>query len=186
MRTGLARNVNPWPLNPMGHDASDAKFRMQWTFPIVVSPHEPNTLYVGSNVLFKTTDQGESYTTISPDLTRNDPRTLGPSGGPITKDQTGVETYGTIFAVEESPITRGLIWAGTDDGLVQITRDAGKTWTNITPPILKEREWARISSIEPSKFNAGVAYVAANRFQMDDDQPYLFKTADYGKTWTAH
>ncbi len=184
MRTGLARNVNPWPLNPMGHDAADAKFRMQWTFPIVVSPHEPNTLYVGSNVLFKTTDQGESYTTISPDLTRNDPRTLGPSGGPITKDQTGVETYGTIFAVEESPITRGLIWAGTDDGLVQITRDAGKTWTNITPPLLKEREWARISSIEPSKFNAGVAYVAANRFQMDDDQPYLFRTADYGKTWT--
>ncbi|MEO7522324.1 MAG: glycosyl hydrolase, partial [Gemmatimonas sp.] len=184
MRTGLSRNVNPWPLNPMGHDAGDAKYRMQWTFPIVVSPHDPKTLYVGSSVLFKTLDEGESYTAISPDLTRNDPRTLGSSGGPLTKDQTGVETYGTVFVVSESPITRGVIWAGTDDGLVQLTRDGGKTWKNVTPPILKEREWARMSSIEASRFNPAVAYVAANRFQMDDDQPYLFRTNDYGATWT--
>ena len=184
MRTGLARNVNPWPLNPMGHDASDSKYRMQWTFPIVVSPHDPKTLYVGSSVLFRTTDEGESYVAISPDLTRNDPRTLGASGGPITKDQTGVETYGTVFAVAESPITRGVIWAGTDDGIVQLTRDGGRTWVNVTPPILKEREWARISSVEASRFNPAVAYVAANRFQMDDDAPYLFRTADYGRTWT--
>jgi len=184
MVTGLSRNVNPWPLNPMGHSAIDAKYRMQWTFPIVVSPHDPNTLYVGSSVLFKTTDEGESYTAISPDLSRNDPRTLGPSGGPITLDQTSVEYFGTVFAVAESPLVKGVIWAGTDDGLVQITRNGGRTWTNITPPLLKEHEWARISSIEASRFNAGTAYVAANRFQMDDQEPYLFRTTDYGVTWT--
>jgi len=184
MRTGLARNINPWPLNPMGHSAVDAKYRMQWTFPIVVSPHNPKLLYVGSSVLFKTTDEGESFTPISPDLSRNDPRTLGPSGGPITLDQTSVEYFGTVFAVAESPVTRGVIWAGTDDGLVHITRNGGTTWTNITPPTLKEREWARVSSIEASRFDPAVAYVAANRFQMDDQEPYLFRTADYGKTWT--
>ncbi len=184
MRTGLERNINPWPLNPMGHDAKDSKYRMQWTFPIVVSPHDPKTLYVGSSVLFKTVNEGDSYTVISPDLSRNDPRTLGPSGGPITKDQTSVEYYGTVFAIAESPVTKGVIWGGTDDGLVHLTRDGGRTWTNVTPPLLKEREWARISIIEASRFNPAVAYVAANRFQMDDNEPYLFKTADYGKTWT--
>ncbi len=184
LRNGLERNINPWPLNPMGHDAKDSKYRMQWTFPIVVSPHDPKTLYVGSSVLFKTINEGDSYQVISPDLSRNDPRTLGPSGGPITKDQTSVEYYGTVFAIAESPVTKGVIWGGTDDGLVQITRDAGKTWTNVTPPLLKEREWARISIIEASRFNPAVAYVAANRFQMDDNEPYLFKTADYGKSWT--
>ncbi len=184
MRTGLTRDVNPWPLNPMGHSAIDAKYRMQWTFPIVVSPHDPKVIYVGSSVVFKTTDEGESYTAISPDLTRNDPRTLGASGGPITRDQTSVEYYGTVFALAESPVTRGVLWTGSDDGLVQLSRDAGKTWKNVTPPLLKEREWARISIIEASRFNAGTAYVAANRFQMDDQQPYLFKTTDYGTTWT--
>lgn len=184
MRTGLARDVNPWPLNPMGHDAKDAKYRMQWTFPIVVSPHDPKTIYVGSSVVFKTTNEGESYTAISPDLTRNDPRTLGASGGPITKDQTGVETYGTVFAIAESPIAKGTIWAGTDDGLVHVSRNGGLTWTNVTPALLKERDWARISIIEASHYAAGTAYVAANRFQMDDQQPYLFKTTDFGKTWT--
>jgi len=184
MRTGMTRDVNPWPLNPMGHDAKDAKYRMQWTFPIVVSPHDPKTVYVGSSVLFKTTNEGDSYTAISPDLSRNDPRTLGPSGGPITKDQTSVEYYGTVFAIAESPVAKGTIWAGTDDGLVHVTRNGGATWTNVTPPLLKEREWARISIIEASHFNAGTAYVAANRFQMDDNQPYLFRTTDYGRTWT--
>lgn len=184
MRTGMTRDVNPWPLNPMGHDAKDAKYRMQWTFPIVVSPHDPRTLYVGSSVLFKTTNEGDSYTAISPDLSRNDPRTLGPSGGPITKDQTSVEYYGTVFAIAESPVLKGTIWAGTDDGLVHVTRNGGVSWTNVTPPLLKEREWARISIIEASRFNAGTAYVAANRFQMDDNEPYLFKTTDFGKTWT--
>jgi len=184
LRNGLERNINPWPLNPMGHDAKDSKFRMQWTFPIVISPHDPKTMYVGSSVLFRTTNEGDSYDVISPDLSRHDPRTLGPSGGPITKDQTSVEYYGTVFAIAESPITKGVIWGGTDDGLVQLTRDGGKTWNNVTPPLLKEREWARVSIIEASRFNPAVAYVAANRFQMDDNEPYLFKTADYGKTWT--
>jgi hypothetical protein len=157
---------------------------MQWTFPIAVSPHDAKTVYVGSNVLFKTTNEGDSYTAISPDLSRNDPRTLGPSGGPITKDQTGVETYGTVFAMSESPVMKGVIWAGTDDGTVHITRNGGTSWTNVTPALLKEREWARISIIDASHFNAGTAYVAANRFQMDDQEPYLFKTIDFGKTWS--
>ena len=184
LRNGLERNINPWPLNPMGHSAIDLTYRMQWTFPIIVSPHDARTIYVGSSVLFKTTDEGDSYTAISKDLSRNDPRTLGPSGGPITKDQTSVEYYGTVFAIAESPVTRGVIWGGTDDGLVNITRDGGKTWSNVTPPLLKEREWARISIIEASRYNAGTAYVAANRFQMDDNEPYLFKTTDFGATWT--
>lgn len=184
MRSGLTRDINPWPLNPMGHSAIDSKYRMQWTFPIAVSPHDTKTIYVGSNVLFKTTNEGDSYTAISPDLSRNDPRTLGPSGGPITKDQTGVETYGTVFAIAESPVLKGLIWAGTDDGAVHITRNGGVSWTNVTPPLLKEREWARVSIIDASPFNAGTAYVAANRFQMDDQEPYLFRTTDYGKSWT--
>ena len=168
----------------MGHSAIDSKYRMQWTFPIAVSPHDAKTIYVGSNVLFKTTNEGDSYTAISPDLSRNDPRTLGPSGGQITKDQTGVETYGTVFAMAESPVTKGVIWAGTDDGTVHVTRNGGVSWTNVTPALLKEREWARISIIEASHFNTGTAYVAANRFQMDDNQPYLFKTTDFGKTWS--
>ncbi len=184
LRNGLERNINPWPLNPMGHSAIDLTYRMQWTFPIIVSPHDPKTLYVGSSVLFKTTDEGDSYTAISKDLSRNDPRTLGPSGGPITKDQTSVEYYGTVFAIAESPVTKGVIWGGTDDGLVNITRDGGKSWANVTPKLLKEREWARVSIIEASRYNAGTAYVAANRFQMDDNEPYLFKTNDFGATWT--
>ena len=184
LRNGLERNINPWPLNPMGHSAIDLTYRMQWTFPIIVSPHDARTIYVGSSVLFKTTDEGESYTAISKDLSRNDPRTLGPSGGPITKDQTSVEYYGTVFAIAESPVMRGVIWGGTDDGLVNVTRDGGKTWSNVTPTLLKEREWARISIIEASRYNAGTAYVAANRFQMDDNDPYLFKTTDFGATWT--
>jgi hypothetical protein len=139
-------------------------------------------MYVGSSVVFKSTNEGQSYTAISPDLTRNDPRTLGASGGPITKDQTSVEYYATVFAIAESPVTRGVIWAGSDDGLVHVTRDAGKTWTKVTPPGIGE--WARVSIIEPSHHRAGTAYVASNRFQLDDNAPYLFKTNDYGRTWT--
>ena len=182
MRTGFERDVNPWPDNPMGHDAADAKYRFQWTFPIELSPHDPNTIYVGSNVLFRTTNEGQRYEPISGDLTRHDPRTLGASGGPITKDQTSVEYYGTIFAVAESPVQQGVIWTGSDDGVIHLSRDAGKSWTNVTPPSVGE--WARISSIEPSHTRAGTAYVASNRFQLDDMTPYLWKTTDYGVTWT--
>jgi photosystem II stability/assembly factor-like uncharacterized protein len=186
-RSGFERNINPWPLNPMGHSAVDAKYRMQWTFPIVISPHDPNTLYVGSSVVFRSTNEGESFTAISPDLTRNDPRTLGPSGGPITRDQTSVEYYGTVYTIAESPVERGVIWAGSDDGLVQVTRNGGQSWENVTPPELRApgpKEWARISIIEASPHGRGVAYVAAKRFQLNDFAPYLYKTSDYGKTWT--
>jgi photosystem II stability/assembly factor-like uncharacterized protein len=181
-RTGSSRDINPWPDNPMGHDAADAKFRFQWTYPIVLSPHNPNTLYVGSSVVFKSTNDGQSFAPISPDLTRHDPATLGPSGGPITKDQTSVEYYATVFTIAESPVTAGVIWAGSDDGLVHVTRNAGKTWTNVTPKGLPE--WSRISIIEPSHFSAGTAYVASNHYQMDDMRPYIYRTTDYGATWT--
>jgi photosystem II stability/assembly factor-like uncharacterized protein len=181
-KSGFQRDVNPWPLNPMGHSAVDSKYRMQWTFPIVISPHDPNTLYVGSSVVFKSTNEGENFVPISPDLTRNDPKTLGPSGGPITKDQTSVEYYATVFTIAESPVERGVIWTGSDDGVVAVTRNAGQTWERVTPPGLPE--WARVSIIEASAHAKGTAYFAANRFQLNDFAPYLYKTTDYGKTWT--
>jgi len=180
-RTGFERNVNPWPDNPMGHDAADAKYRFQWTFPIVISPHDPKTLYVGSSVVFRSRNDGQSFEAISPDLTRHDPMTLGPSGGPITKDQTSVEYYATVFTIAESPVAAGVIWAGSDDGLVHVTRDNGKTWKNVTPPGIPE--WSRISMIEASNFAPGTAYVASNHYQMDDLKPYIYRTTDYGATW---
>ncbi len=180
--TGMSVRIDPWPLNPMGHSARDSKYRFQWTYPIMNSPHDPHVLYVGSNVLFKSSDDGATWKIISPDLTRHDPATLGPSGGPITKDQTSIEYYGTIFAVQESPITPGLIWTGSDDGLIYLTRDGGKHWTNVTPRGLPK--WTRISIIDPSPHAPGTAWVAANRYQMDDYAPYLYRTTDYGKTWT--
>jgi photosystem II stability/assembly factor-like uncharacterized protein len=182
-KTGFERDVNPWPNNPMGHDAADAKYRFQWTYPIVISPHNPGRMYVGSSVIFQSDDEGQTFRPISPDLTRHDPRTLGASGGPITKDQTSVEYYATVFTIAESPRTAGVIWAGSDDGLVNVTRDGGKTWKNVTPAGLPE--WARISMIDASNFGAGTAYVAANRYQLDDMKPYLYKTNDYGATWTS-
>jgi photosystem II stability/assembly factor-like uncharacterized protein len=182
IKTQFERDVNPWPNNPMGHDAADAKYRFQWTFPIVISPHNPARMYVGSSVIFQTDDEGQTFKVISPDLTRHDPKTLGASGGPITKDQTSVEYYGTVFTIAESPRTAGVIWAGSDDGLVHVTRDGGKSWKNVTLAGLPE--WARISMIEPSNFTTGTAYVAANRYQLDDMRPYLYKTNDYGATWT--
>ena len=183
INTEFERDINPWPNNPMGHDAADARYRFQWTFPIVISPHNPSRMYVGSSVIFQTDNEGQTFKPISPDLTRNDPKTLGASGGPITKDQTSVEYFGTVFTIAESPRTAGVIWAGSDDGLVHITRDGGKTWKNVTPAGLPE--WARISMIEPSSFATGTAYFAANRYQLDDMRPYLYKTSDYGATWTA-
>ncbi|MBA3671078.1 MAG: glycosyl hydrolase [Gemmatimonadaceae bacterium] len=182
MRTGLSRNINPWPDNPMGHSALDLKYRFQWTFPIVLSSHSPNVLFATSNYVHRSTDDGASWQIISPDLTRNDPKTLGPSGGPITKDQTSVEYYGVIFAFAESPKQRGVLWTGSDDGLVHVSRDDGRTWKNVTP-----RDMAintRVSIIEPSHFAPGTAYVAANRYQLDDTRPYLWKTTDFGATWT--
>ena len=182
-RSEQERDVNPYPENPMGHGAEGAKYRFQWTFPIVASPHDPNTIYAGSNVLHRTTNEGQSWEVISPDLTRNDPAKLLPSGGPITKDNTSVEYFCTIFAVAESKREKGVLWVGSDDGLVHVTRDAGKTWQNVTPPSLPE--WSTISQIDPGSHGDGTAYVAANRYRLDDFKPYAFVTHDYGKSWRS-
>ncbi len=181
-RTEQMQEVSPWPLDVSGYGAKDLKYRFQWTEPIFFSPHDPNTMYIAGNVLFKSTDHGDSWTIISPDLTRNDPTKQEVSGGPITKDNTSVEYYDTIFTVAESPLERGLLWAGTDDGLVQITRDNGAHWSNITPKDLPE--WSLVSLIDASPTEAGKAYVAVDRHKLDDLKPYIWKTADYGKTWT--
>ncbi len=180
--TGQMREINVWPDNPMGHSSQDIRERFQWTYPIVFSPSDPRVLYVGSQHLWRTTNEGQSWARISPDLTRADSKTLGPSGGPITLDQTGVETYATIFTIAPSPKDPNTIWTGSDDGVVSVTRDGGKDWQRVTPPDLPAL--ARISLIEASPHRAGTAYVAANRYQQDDWAPYFYETDDYGKTWT--
>lgn len=181
-RTGQLKYVGVQPEISDGTGAAALEHRFQWTAPIVISPHDPNTLYHGGERLFKTTDGGMHWEAISPDLTRNDKSKQQPSGGTITIDDTGVEYYDTIFAVAESPIAKGLIWAGTDDGLIQITRDGGKNWTTVTPKEMPE--WSRISLIDASPHDAGTAYVAVDRHQWDELLPYIYKTSDYGKTWT--
>ncbi len=180
--TGLRRVINVRPDNPMGYSAGDIAERFQWTFPIAFDPHDPGTLYVASQHLWRSRNQGQSWEKMSPDLTAHDPATLGPSGGPITRDQTGVETYATIFALAPSRREKGVIWAGSDDGLVHITRDGGATWTNITPPAMPK--FAKITTIEDSPHRPGTAWVVAHRFLMDDFTPIGFKTSDYGKSWT--
>ena len=180
--TGESRNIHVWPDNPMGSGAGANKYRFQWNFPIFFSPHDPKTLYTAANVLFKTTDEGQSWQQISPDLTRNEPKRLGSSGGPITQDNTSVEYYCTIFAALESPHEAGVLWTGSDDGLIQLSKNSGKTWSDVTPPELPE--WSQINSIEAHPTEAGGLYVAATRYKSDDFKPYLFKTLDYGKTWT--
>jgi photosystem II stability/assembly factor-like uncharacterized protein len=174
--------INVWPDNPMGHGAEGMKYRFQWNFPIFFSPHQKDKLYAASNHLHTTRDGGKSWETISPDLTRNDTSKLGPSGGPITKDNTGVEYYGTIFAATESPYEAGLIWTGSDDGLIHVSRDGGKNWQNVTPKNMPE--WMMINSIDPDPFVKGGAYVAGTLYKKGDYRPYLYKTKDYGKTWT--
>jgi len=182
LRNGITVNVNPWPDNPMGHPAMDPKYRFQWTFPIIVSTHNPNVVYAGSNVVHKSTNGGRSWTAISPDLTYHDPATLGNSGGPITKDQTSVEYYATVFVIEESPVTAQTLWTGSDDGKIYLTRSGGAKWTDVTPKDMAK--FTRVSSISASRFGACIAYVAANRYQLDDDRPHLWKTADCGAHWT--
>ena len=180
-RTGQAQVISPWPEDTTGYGAAKLKYRFQWTEPIFFSPHDPNVLYMAGNVLFKTTDGGMSWTVISPDLTRNDKSKQQSSGGPITKDNTGTEYYDTIFAAAESPLEKGLIWAGSDDGLIHITRDGGKSWTDVTPKQMPE--WSMVSLIDPSPHDAGTAYVAVDRHKNDDLRPYIYVTKDYGKTW---
>ncbi len=180
-RTKQTINISVWPDNPMGWGAAELKYRFQWNFPILISPHDPNVLYAAANVLFKSTDEGMSWTPISPDLTTNDKSKQGPSGGPITHDNTSVEYYCTIFAVVESPHEKGVIWVGTDDGLVHITKNGGKTWTEITPKNMPK--WSLINSIEVSPHDPATAYLAVTRYKMDDFKPYIYKTDNYGKSW---
>jgi photosystem II stability/assembly factor-like uncharacterized protein len=180
-RTGATRSINVWPDNPMGYSAKDITERFQWTFPIVFSPTDPRVIFVGSQHVWKTSNEGQSWQRISPDLTRHDPATMGPSGGPITLDQTGVETYATVFTIAPSPHDGQTIWAGSDDGLIHVTRDGGKAWDNVTPRDLPE--FARISLIEASPHKPGTAFVAANRYQRADRAPYVYRTEDYGRSW---
>ena len=182
-RNDQERQINAYPDNPMGYASADIAERFQWTFPIVLAPTDPNVIYIGSQHVWRSTNEGQSWTKISPDLTRHDPKTMGSSGGPITKDNTGVETYATVFTIAPSPKDGGVIWAGSDDGYVQVTRSGGASWKNVTPKGIAD--FARISLIEASPFRAGTAYVAANRYQQDDFKPYVFRTDDYGETWTA-
>ncbi len=179
---GQVKAITEQPELSDAHGAANLEHRFQWTAPVMLSPHDPNTLYHAGERLFKTTDGGVHWQAISPDLTRNDKEKQKVSGGDITIDDSGTEYYDTIFALAESPIAKGMLWVGTDDGLIQLTQDEGKTWTNITPKDMPE--WSRISQIDASGHDAGTAYVAVDRHQFDDLRPYIYKTSDYGKTWT--
>jgi len=181
--TDQSRAVNVWPDNPMGWGAEGMKYRFQWNFPIVFSKHDDNKLITTSQHVHISYNEGQSWQIISPDLTRNDPTKLGPSGGPITKDNTSVEYYATIFAVAESNFTENVFWTGSDDGLIHVTKDNGKTWENVTPPASIMPEWTQINSMEAHPFEEGGAYVAATSYKNGDYRPYLYKTTDYGKTW---
>lgn len=179
--TDMNRAINVWPDNPIGYGAEGMKYRFQWNFPIFFSPHDNQKLYTCSQFLHMSTNGGESWEIISPDLSRNDSTKLVASGGPITKDNTGVEYYATIFAAAESQIEKDLIWCGSDDGLIHLTRDGGTNWENVTPKILPD--WTQINSIEIDPFNKGGLYVAATSYKLGDYTPYLYHTKDYGKTW---
>lgn len=181
--TRQSRLLDPWPDNPMGHAAADLGQRFQWTYPILVPANEAHTIYVGSQYVFRSRDDGMSWQQISPDLTRNDKAKQVAAGGPLTKDNTSVEYYDTVFALAESPVKTGVLWAGSDDGLVHVSTDDGARWDNVTPKGLPE--WSTVAIIEPSHFDAGTAYLAAYRYRQDDFHPYLFKTTNYGKSWTA-
>ena len=179
--TGQLRSTNVWPYNPAGSGVEVMKYRFNWNYPVFFSPHDSKKLYATSNYVHVTTNEGQSWEVISPDLTRNDPETLRSSGGPITQDNTGVEYYGTIFAATESPLEEGVIWTGSDDGLVHVTRDGGKTWTNVTPPMSPKNNMMNCIDVHPAK--KGTAYVAATAYKFGDYTPYLFKTDNYGKSW---
>ncbi|MGI8481539.1 MAG: glycosyl hydrolase, partial [Chthoniobacterales bacterium] len=177
-----ARDLSVLPLDNSGHGAADNIHRFQWVSPFFLSPHDPDTIYTAAEAVFKSTDQGQSWTQISGDLTRNDKTKQQPSGGPIQLDITSVEYYDTIFALAESPKQKGMIWAGTDDGLVHLTTDDGAHWANVSP---KMPEWSTVDLIEASPHDANTAYVAVDRHKLDDVKPYIYKTTDAGKTWSA-
>ncbi|MEO6130277.1 MAG: glycosyl hydrolase, partial [Saprospiraceae bacterium] len=180
-KTGFTRNIDVWPDMPIGHGAEGSKYRFQWNFPIFFSPHDPHKLYAASNHLHVTTNEGQSWTTISPDLTRNDTSKLNASGGPITKDNTTVEYYCTLFAAAESPRVKDLLWVGSDDGLIHVSKNGGASWQDVTPSFLPK--WIMINSIEPDPHLDGGCYVAATMYKSGDDKPYLLRTRDFGQTW---
>lgn len=180
-RTGANLTIDVWPDNPTGSGADSLKYRFQWNYPIFFSPHDPHRLYAAGNQLFVTENSGQSWQAISPDLTTNDKSKQGPSGGPITKDNTSAEYYCTIYTAAESPYEKDLLWTGSDDGLVHVSRDGGKNWADVTPPAAGK--WTLWNCIEPDPFKAGAAYIVGTRFRLDDYTPYIFKTEDYGKTW---
>ena len=180
--TGQNRAINVWPVNPMGNSAVDLKERFQWNHPITASQHDTRVVYVGSQHVWRSDDAGQSWTRISDDLTYAEPETLGPSGGDITRDQTSVEYYGTVWRITESPHAAGELWVGSDDGKVHITRNDGGAWTEITPPGLPK--FSRIHEIDVSPHQPGKAYVTAVRYRMQDVAPYVYRTSDYGRTWT--
>src|SRR5262245_19317086 len=182
-RTRQIRLVTVWPEVYYGWGAKDLRYRFAWTFPIVFSPHDPGTLYATGNLVFRTRDEGSSWEAISPDLTRRDPAKLEASGGPLTKDTSGAEHYGTVYAFAESRHERGVLWAGSDDGLVHVSRDGGTSWKNVTPPDLPE--WSLIATLEVSPHDPGTVYLAATRYKIDDYRAYLYRTDDYGATWRS-
>ncbi len=180
-KTRQYREIDPWPQLASGHATRDLKYRFQWNAPIIISKHDPKVLYFASQKVMRSTDEGQTWEEASPDLTRNDTNKQGFSGGPISHDITGVEVYDTIFYLAESPLEAGVLWAGSDDGLVHVTRDDAKTWQDVTPKGMPE--WIRINAIDVSSRDKGTAYVAGTMYQFDDDRPYLYKTTDYGRTW---
>ncbi len=182
-RTSQARMISAYPTNPSGRPAKELRHRFQWTAPILTSRHDPNVLYHGGERLFRSRDRGATWEAVSPDLSRNDRSKQEWSGGPITGDNTGVEVFGTIFSIAESPLAPGLLWVGTDDGLVHLSEDNAKTWKNVTPR--GTPEWATVEAIEPSPHDADTAYVVFHRYRLDDDRPYLYRTRDRGKTWES-
>lgn len=182
-KTGENRAINVWPDNPMGAGADVQKYRFQWNFPFFFSPHNPKRLYAGGNHLFVTENEGQSWETISPDLTTNDKSKQVSSGGPITKDNTSVEYYCTIFTGTESALEKDLLWIGSDDGVLSMSKDAGKNWENVTPPAAGK--WMMWNCIETDPFKKGTTYVVGTKYKSDDFTPYLYKTEDYGKTWTT-
>jgi photosystem II stability/assembly factor-like uncharacterized protein len=182
-RTRQARSIGAYPFDPSGHGAEDLKYRFQWTAPILISPHDPKVIYHAANVLFQSSDAGLHWTAVSPDLTRNDRTKQKWSGGPITGDNTGAEFYCTIFAIAESPKQKGVLWAGSDDGLVHVSQDGGKSWDDVTRNIPGMPEWGTVDCIEASPFDAGTAYVVVDAHRLDDMRPYLYRTGDFGKTW---
>jgi photosystem II stability/assembly factor-like uncharacterized protein len=181
--TNISQDISAWPIDNSGHPASELAHRFNWTSPLMLSPHDPDTLYAASEAVWKSTDHGHSWTIISPDLTRNDRDKQIASGGPLTKDITSVEYYDTIFALAESPLKKGMLWVGTDDGLVQTSIDDGGHWTAVTPAGMPQ--WSSIDMVEPSHYDGAIAYVAADRHKLDDIKPYAYKTTDGGKTWTS-